>query len=72
LPKQENAVCVLADTTSLNTGTHGGIFRKLELHYQRQGKDVLALECLIHINELLLGIFKVICLIFVYTVQVSN
>ena len=46
----------MADTTSLNTGIHSGIFRRLEIIFKRTYEtDILALECLFHINELLFG-----------------
>ena len=44
LPKEENAQCLIADTTSLNTGIQEGIFRKLEWNY-KQVRDLISLEC---------------------------
>lgn len=56
LPQIHNLLSVIADTTSLNTGQKGGIFRRLEIYFKRTlGQDILVLECLFHINELLLG-----------------
>ena len=55
LQQPKNLLCVLADTTSVNTGTKGGIFHLLELYMKQNiGQDILALECLFHVNELLL------------------
>ena len=56
LLEPENVACLMADTCSLNTGSKAGVFRRFELHYMRTfEKDILALECLYHTTELILG-----------------
>ena len=51
----QNMICLMADTCSLNTGSKNGIFRQIENHMKRNyDKDILALQCLYHVNELLL------------------
>ena len=54
IAEPKNVLCLLADTTSLNSGRKGGIFAILELHFKRAlGQDLISLECLFHVLELL-------------------
>ena len=55
LHNNQNILCLIADTTSLNTDSKSGIFHRIE-HYLKvnYGVDVISLGCLYHINELLL------------------
>ena len=56
IPNASSLLSILADTTALNTGILGGIFRRLEIIFKRAFEtDIITLECLFHIIELLLG-----------------
>ena len=45
---------VVADTTSLNTGCNTGVFRLLKDYFKSKfNRDILTLECLLHMVELL-------------------
>ena len=51
----QNIICLMSDTTALNTGSKQGICTRLSNDINKNfGHDVMVLECLYHTNELYL------------------